>query len=571
MADSNPTQVTQYQTGFAPEIAPYAQQLLGAAAGSIYDYARDAQGNVIYDATGMPQISGLKQYIPYPGERIAQFSPLQQQAFKAAGELGPNAQTTQAARDAASYAAQAAGSRYTPGTFTSQFQAPEAYQPGKFSYLTANAPDLQQYQMKAPSSVTGVEAQAAQLGEAPTYTGQQFGGPETVGMERVGAERVSALPLQQLRMDPARDINAPNLGATPLMQAQTTGYAPQLQQFQMRPAERISDLPQLSSRDIQAAQTTYAPQIKSYEMGPAQQVGTQQFSQQAAEGLMSPYMQSVVARQQQAAQREADIASQAQKAQFAQAGAFGGGRQGVAQARAAEALARQKGDIQAQGLQSAYQQAQQQFNVQQQAAMQAALANQQAGLTVGQQNLAAQQAAQQLGVQTGTQLTLANLTNQQQAAVQNEANRLQAQGMTAQQAMQAALANQQAGLTTGQQNLAAQLGVQQLGTQTGTQLALANLSNQQQAEVQNQAARLQNQGMSAQQALQVAMANQQNQQQANLQNLSAGLQTQGLQAQTGLQAQQLNQATGLQAALADRKITRLNSSHIPLSRMPSSA
>ena len=216
MADSNPTQVTQYQTGFAPEIAPYAQQLLGAAAGSIYDYARDAQGNVIYDATGMPQISGLKQYIPYPGERIAQFSPLQQQAFKAAGELGPNAQTTQAARDAASYAAQAAGSRYTPGTFTSQFQAPEAYQPGKFSYLTANAPDLQQYQMKAPSSVTGVEAQAAQLGEAPTYTGQQFGGPETVGMERVGAERVSALPLQQLRMDPARDINAPNLGATPL-------------------------------------------------------------------------------------------------------------------------------------------------------------------------------------------------------------------------------------------------------------------------------------------------------------------------------------------------------------------
>ena len=234
----------------------------------------------------------------------------------------------------------------------------------------------------------------------------------------------------------------------------------------LSPAERVS-AQQVGTPLMQAAQTGYAPQLQTYQMGPFQQVGTQQFSQQAAQDLMSPYMQSVVERQQQAAQREADIASQAQKAQFAQSGAFGGARQGVQQARAAEALARQKGDIQAQGLQSAYQQAQQQFNTQQQAAMQAALANQQAGLTVGQQNLAAQLGVQQLGAQTGLQAALANLSSSQQANVQNQAAQLQAQGMNAQQAMQAALANQQAGLTTGQQNLAAQLGVQQLGTQTG--------------------------------------------------------------------------------------------------------
>jgi hypothetical protein len=88
--------------------------------------------------------------------------------------------------------------------------------------------------------------------------------------------------------------------------------------------------------------------------------------------------------------------------------------------------------------------------------MQAALANQQAGLTVGQQNLAANLGVQQLGSQTGTQLSLANLTAAQQANVQNAANQLQASGMNAQQAMQAALANQQVQQQTGMANAAAQ-------------------------------------------------------------------------------------------------------------------
>jgi biotin operon repressor len=125
-----------------------------------------------------------------------------------------------------------------------------------------------------------------------------------------------------------------------------------------------------------------------------------------------------------------------------------------------------------------------------QQAMQAALANQQTGLTVGQQNLAAQLGIQQLGTQTGVQTALANLSSSQQAAVQNQAAQNQARGMNSQQALQAALANQQAGLTVGQQNLAAQLGIQQLGAQTGLQAQLANqqygLNAQQMAEQSRQ-------------------------------------------------------------------------------------
>jgi hypothetical protein len=75
--------------------------------------------------------------------------------------------------------------------------------------------------------------------------------------------------------------------------------------------------------------------------------------------FMSPYMQNVVNVQQQQAQRQADISNQAMNAGFAQRGAFGGSRQGIAQGQANADLMRQKQGIQATGLQNAFQNAQQ--------------------------------------------------------------------------------------------------------------------------------------------------------------------------------------------------------------------
>jgi len=74
---------------------------------------------------------------------------------------------------------------------------------------------------------------------------------------------------------------------------------------------------------------------------------------------MSPHMQNVVGRQQQEARRQFDIAQAGRDAQAVQAGAFGGSRRGVVDALAQESLARQQGDIAAQGYQSAYENAQQ--------------------------------------------------------------------------------------------------------------------------------------------------------------------------------------------------------------------
>jgi hypothetical protein len=102
-------------------------------------------------------------------------------------------------------------------------------------------------------------------------------------------------------------------------------------------------------------------------------------SPQMAESYMSPYMNSVVARQQNDANRQAAIAQQAQGAQAARSGAFGGSGDYLMRAQAAGNLARQKGDILAQGQQAAYTQGMGQFNAEQAATQAAANLNAQQG------------------------------------------------------------------------------------------------------------------------------------------------------------------------------------------------
>jgi hypothetical protein len=181
-------------------------------------------------------------------------------------------------------------------------------------------------------------------------------------------------------------------------------------------------------------------------------------------------MQNVVGIQQREAQRAADVAKTGRNAQAVGAGAFGGSRQAIMDAEAERNLATQKGDIQAQGLQSAYGQAQGQFNAEQQARLQAQMANQQAGINVGGQNLNALLGVQQLGAGQNLQSQLAN----QQA------------GMAAQQAAEQ---SRQYGANLGLQGL--QTGVQaagqlgQLGQNVyGQQMGINQLQNQYGAQQQ---------------------------------------------------------------------------------------
>jgi hypothetical protein len=264
MAATIPTSITQYQTGFAPEIAPYAQNMLGAAQGTVFQYQKDADNKNVLDEQGMPIISGFQPYQSYPTQdRFAQFNPLQQRAFSGAENMQTSQNTAGASQLAGLAGLGALGTKYNPSTFQSQ-------------------------------SILG------------NNIGVGYGSGSSTANTSGGGSGTSGLPQN-------------NIGA-----------------------------------------------------------------------YMNPYMQNVVERQQADAQRQSDIGMQAQNAQAARSGAFGGSGNYLMRAQNAGNLARQKGDIQAQGLNNAYQQAMGQFNTEQQQRQQAAQLNEQSnqfGAGLGLQGL----------------------------------------------------------------------------------------------------------------------------------------------------------------------------------------
>jgi hypothetical protein len=143
-----------------------------------------------------------------------------------------------------------------------------------------------------------------------------------------------------------------------------------------------------------------------------------------SQAYMNPYMQNVVDIQKQEAQRQADIASTTRQGQQVQAGAYGGSRAAVMDAEAARNLALQQGQIQATGLQSAYDAAAKQFNTEQTTGL--------AGINT---QLAAAQAQGNLGA-TQNATGLANLNAQLTAGGTQQA--IEQAGLTADQAAFAA-------------------------------------------------------------------------------------------------------------------------------------
>lgn len=232
---------------------------------------------------------------------------------------------------------------------------------------------------------------------------------------------------------------------------------PSLQQYSMQ-APRNVRAQQYGAPQMQAAQTSYQPNLNYFQMEGPQQFGTTQ-----AQQYMSPYVQAALEPQMREAVTSARRGQVAQDLGAARQGTYGGSRQLLASMERERNLNQQMGDIQARGMQTAFEQAQGQFNTEQQARQAAQQANLQAALGV-----------QGLGAQYGMQGALANLDAASQANVQNLAAQLQTQGLNSEQAMRAALANQQTQLAAGQQNLSAALETQRLGATTGLQALQSN-------------------------------------------------------------------------------------------------
>ena len=198
---------------------------------------------------------------------------------------------------------------------------------------------------------------------------------------------------------------------------------------------------------MNAAQTQFQANLERFQMA-----APDRFNQAQAEQYMSPYIRNVLDTQKREAMRDARQGQVVQDLGAARQGTYGGSRQLLAGLERERNLGQQLGDIEARGLQAAFESSQGQFERDRAAQMAAQQANLQAALGV-----------QELGTTTGLQVALANLSNEQQARVQNMAAENQARGMNAENALRAALANQQADIGVRGQNLQGAMQTQQLG------------------------------------------------------------------------------------------------------------
>jgi hypothetical protein len=213
---------------------------------------------------------------------------------------------------------------------------------------------------------------------------------------------------------------------------------------------------------------TTAPQLQQFQMAGPERVSAGQFGGAEAGQYMSPYMQNVVEQQKQAAVQDYMRQVPGTQAAAARSGARGGTRDALVRAEGQRNLQQQLQGIQATGSQQAFQQAQQQFNVDQARALQAQQLNQMAGLTTGQQNLAALLGVQSLGAQQGLQAQQLNQAAQLQAQQQALAQR--------QAAAQYGLAGAQLGESSRQ--FGANLGMQGIAQQLAAAQALGGLGQQ---------------------------------------------------------------------------------------------
>ena len=155
---------------------------------------------------------------------------------------------------------------------------------------------------------------------------------------------------------------------------------------------------------------------------------TQSFDATQAQNYMNPYLQASLNPQLDEARRQSQITQQQNAAKMTQAGGFGGSRQAILDAETQRNLANTQANITGQGYSSAFNNAQQQFNADQQRKMQEAQYGAGFGLQGLQTGLQAAQAQGNLG-NIANQASLSNL--QQQLAGGAQERGITAEGVAA--------------------------------------------------------------------------------------------------------------------------------------------
>lgn len=191
-----------------PEWAkPYAQKTLAGA--EAVTFQKDAQGNV----------TGLQPYQQYTGERTAQFTPLQQQAFEGAQNLTPSAGLGQGMNIAGAAASRALGTRYNPyqtgqfqGAMAGQYMSPfiqEALEPQLREARRASEMQRQADQARAVASgAFGGSRQGIVEAERQRNLATQLGDIRATGLEKAYQQAQQQFNTEQQLREQSRQYGA---------------------------------------------------------------------------------------------------------------------------------------------------------------------------------------------------------------------------------------------------------------------------------------------------------------------------------------------------------------------------
>ena len=139
MATASPTQYQEQRIGFADQIAPYAEKLLGTA-----ELATDLEAN---------------PYMQYMGDRVAQFTPLQQQSYENAALMQTAPQLGDATAMAGMAGLGALNTQYTFNPYQTQQFTGNNVQAYMSPYMQ-NVVDIQQREAQRQADIAGTTQQA---------------------------------------------------------------------------------------------------------------------------------------------------------------------------------------------------------------------------------------------------------------------------------------------------------------------------------------------------------------------------------------------------------------------------
>lgn len=424
----------------------------------------------------------------YTGQRYAETQPLLQEAFRRYQGLTAPEQFGEATGIARLAAQRAQGLGYTPG----QFAAERVYAPGLQQYQMAQPRDVAAERIQAPS-LRDLQMQAA----APVQAGQ-------VTTRRIKAAQTGYRPdLQAFQMQaPSERVTSETFTAPGTAAGYMSPYLQQALAPQLREAARQADIARTGRQARFAQAGAFGGSRQAVEEAEAER----NLQQRLADITGTGYQQAFTSAQEQF-NREQAARQAAQQANIGTGLTVG--QQNLAAALGVQQLGTQTGLQTALANLTNEQQARVQseanrlqasgMNAQQ--ALQAALANQQTQQQANLQNLSAALQTQGLGAQTGMEAQRLNqatglqalLANQQAglaAGQQNLQALLGVQQLGAGQSLQAQLANQQQAMEAqrlaeqsrqygagyGLQGLQQQLGAGQLMSGIGSQAGQFGLS-----------------------------------------------------------------------------------------------